>query len=120
MKIQTILGFVIAISVLNTGFINHAEASQAFRGKCLLEVKKKKYINGACPIKMEDDGGFTIGASEKSPLTYFAMVSVTGKDLGEGFWNETKGATHAHTSLGDLIRKGACWQNRDAKICAWK
>lgn len=95
-------------------------AEQRFEGKCLLEVHQKKYLNGPCEVSMESDGGFTIGASETKPITYFAIVEVTGKNRAEGFWNEEEGATHAHTSLGDLVRQGACWQNAQAKVCAWK
>lgn len=69
---------------------------------------------------MEDDGGFTIDASEKGPITYFAVISVSGKHQADGFWNEEKGANHAHTPLGQLTRKGACWENKNAKVCAWK
>lgn len=101
-------------------FVSITEASQSFRGKCLLEVNKQKYLNGRCTVSVQDDGGFSIGASETEPVTYFAVVSVTGKDAGEGFWNEEKGANHAHTPLGKLTRKGACWQNTNARVCAWK
>lgn len=96
------------------------QAAKSYRGKCLLQVNGKKYINGTCPIAMENDGGFSIGAPEKGPITYFAIISVTGKNKAEGFWNEEKGANHAHTPLGDLVRKGACWENKNAKVCAWK
>ena len=111
---------VISIVFSNVCLLTVSEASQSFRGKCLLEVNHKKYINGQCSVSVEDDGGFSIGASENKPLTYFAIVSVTEKNIGEGFWNEEKGANHAHTSLGNLARKGACWQNDVAKVCAWK
>lgn len=116
---KSLITLIVACSLLN-GLIAVAEASQSFTGTCLLEVKKKKYLNGPCPISMEDDGGFSIGASETEPLTYFATVSVTGKNVGEGFWNEESGANHAHSPLGKLARKGACWQNQSAKVCAWK
>jgi len=96
------------------------QASQSLHGKCLLEIEGKRYLNGSCDITIEDDGSFSIGTSENEPLTYFAMVSVTGENVGEGFWNEEKGASHAHGSLGNLVRKGACWQNKRVKVCAWK
>ncbi len=111
---------MIALAISNFCWATAAEATQSFRGKCLLEVNHKKYINGPCPIRMENDGGFTIGASENEPVNYFAIVSIVGKNIGEGFWNKEKGASHAHTSLGNLTKKGACWQNGKAKICAWK
>jgi hypothetical protein len=121
MNILKLLNSVIVSAVFSNGcLVTTVEASQSFQGKCLLEVNHKQYLNGSCPITMEDDGGFSIGASENAPLTYFAIISVTEKNIGEGFWNEEKGANHAHTSLGSLVRKGACWQNENAKICAWK
>jgi hypothetical protein len=111
---------ILSVIFLNFCLLTVVEASQSFYGRCLLEVNKKKYLNGSCAITMENDGGFLIGASETQPVTYFAIISVTGKDVSEGFWNEEKGANHAHTPLGNLVRKGACWQNQKAKVCAWK
>lgn len=87
-------------------------------GTCLLEVQGKRYIDGRCPILMSPGGSFQIGASESDPLTYFASVSTTGRDVGDGFWNEERGASHAHTPLGVLHRRGACWENETAKVCA--
>lgn len=92
--------------------------AEEITGKCLLEVNKKKYINGACVIDMDQDGSFLIKSSSKNPI-YFAMVDVE-KNNGVGYWNEEPNSTHAHTSLGNLKRKGACWQNEISKICAWK
>lgn len=97
-----------------------ASAEQFFYGKCLLQVKNKKYLDGDCPIKMEDDGSFTIGVDENAPIDYFAMVSLTDKNTADGFWNEDKGANHAQSPLGTLKQKGGCWQNKTAKVCAWK
>jgi hypothetical protein len=121
MLILDIVRKTLIATIMVCGFLQTtAEASPSWVGKCLLEVNKKKYLDGPCSITMEKDGGFSIGASEYQPLTYFAIVSVTGKNIGEGAWNEEEGATHAHTPLGNLVRKGACWQNADAKVCAWK
>lgn len=120
MKTKKPLITLIVAAIFLNSLITVAEASQSFSGTCLLEIKKKQYLNGPCPISMEEDGGFSIGASETEPLTYFATVSVTWKNVGEGFWNEEKGANHAHSPLGKLTRKGACWQNKSAKVCAWK
>lgn len=87
-------------------------------GKCLLEVLGRRYIDGLCPIFMDPDGSFQIRASENDPLTYFATVTIVGKGISDGHWNEESGASHAHTSLGTLHRNGACWENSMAKICA--
>lgn len=96
------------------------DEESALTGRCLLEVGGRVYIDGRCPINMSPDGSFTIGASESVPLTFFAMVSITGKGLAEGHWNEDEGANHAHTPLGELRFDRGCWQNETAKVCAWK
>jgi hypothetical protein len=95
-----------------------AAIAEEMKGKCLLEVNEKKYINGACIIDMDQDGSFLIKPVSKKP-TYFAIVNVE-KNTGVGYWNEEPNSTHAHTSLGDLKKKGGCWQNENAKVCAWK
>lgn len=91
-----------------------------FLGRCLLEVNGKKYIDGQCPINMESDGSFSIGAAESVPPGYFAMVLIVSKGVAEGYWNEDEGANHAHSPLGELKYSGGCWTNETAKVCAWK
>ena len=98
----------------------YSQDNPSFIGKCLLEIDKRKYIDGKCDITMEKDGGFAISASESKAVSYFAVVSIISKDTGEGYWNEEEGATHAHTPLGNLTRHGACWENKNAKVCAYK
>jgi len=93
-------------------------ADAPIAAKCLLEVSGEKYIDGRCPVFMNPDGSFQISASENEPLTYFATVTITGQDVGNGFWNEERGASHAHTPLGVLHRRGACWENATSKVCA--
>lgn len=106
------LSFLILVSIFSNTF------AEELKGKCLLEVNEKKYINGACIIDMEQDGSFLIKSSSKN-LTYFAIVNVE-KNSGVGYWNKEPNSTHAHASLGDLKKKGGCWQNETARICAWK
>ena len=63
----------------NGCFVETVDASPTFYGRCLLEVKKKKYINGPCTITMDHaygNGGFTM---ESKPLAYFANITVTGE-----------------------------------------
>ena len=91
-----------------------------FLGKCLLVVHGEKYIDGTCPIAMASDGSFSIGADEKTPIKYFATVTIEGKGLARGYWNEEEGASHAHSGLGSLRFKRGCWSNDVAKVCAWK
>lgn len=93
---------------------------QALLGKCLLEIHGKKFIDGTCPIAMDSDGSFSIGADEKTPIKFFATVTIEEKDLATGYWNEEEGASHAHSPLGSLRFQRGCWSNDVAKICAWK
>lgn len=89
-------------------------------GKCLLQVHGKTYIDGACPIAMQPDGSFSIGADEKTPLKFFATVTMDGNGSATGYWNEEEGAEHAHSPLGSLRFESGCWSNDVAKVCAWK
>ena len=93
---------------------------QTFLGKCLLQVHGKTYIDGVCPIAMESDGSFSIGADEETPIKFFATVTIEGKGLATGYWNEEEGAGHAHSALGSLRFERGCWSNDVAKVCAWK
>ncbi len=60
------------------------------------------------------------GGTDFLTINLLERREITGKDRGEGYWNEEQGATHAQTSLGALTRQGACWQNAQAKVYAWK
>jgi hypothetical protein len=94
--------------------------AEAKAGRCVLQVEQKTYLDGPCPIKINDDqGSFTIGVSETHRSKYFAYVSVES-DGAHGYWNETPDSSHAHTSLGILKRHGACWTNETARVCAYK
>jgi hypothetical protein len=93
--------------------------AQAFMGKCVLNVGGKNYLDGPCEIEMIDkEGSFTIGASDKSPSPYFAYVVVTRPGVAEGSWNRDPKSTHAHATLGTLKKRGACWVNGNARVCA--
>lgn len=82
---------------------------------CKLVVNGKSYIAGVCDFAPEDDGSFQIIGGD-----YFAKVTMQGKGRAEGYWNEEPGANHAHSSLGILTRKGACWVGKGVEICARK
>ena len=97
-----------------------ASEAAAKSGRCVLEVKGRKFLNGPCEIMISDpQGSFTIGVSETRPSKYFAYVSIED-GVAQGYWNETPDSTHAHTSLGILKRDGACWKSKTARICAYK
>jgi hypothetical protein len=73
------------------------------------------YIDGMCDFEADSDGSFTVAAGD-----YFATVLIDTPNRGAGYWNENPRAQHAHSPLGALRRKGACWSNDQAQICAWK
>jgi hypothetical protein len=87
------------------------------RGRCLLQVAGKKYIDGVCEIFRDPDRSLDIQDTLNKP-TYFAKVMLDGT-AARGYWNEEPGATRAHTDLGDLTRDGPCWINQATRICAW-
>lgn len=105
-------------------------------GRCLLEVDSKTYISGRCSYHLSMNGDFEIHGPKQVwggidyPKTqafsgersedYFAQVNMNDDGTAEGAWNWDKRATHAHTHLGTLERKGACWVNRKARACVWK
>lgn len=93
---------------------------QAATGRCVLQVKHKTYLNQRCVIGINDDkGSFTIGVSDAHRSKYFAYVNMES-DGAHGFWNATPASNHADAELGILKRKGACWENETARVCAYK
>ncbi|WP_315806914.1 MULTISPECIES: ricin-type beta-trefoil lectin domain protein [unclassified Bradyrhizobium] len=80
---------------------------------CKLVVDGKSYVDGICEFARDDKAGsFSIYGAE-----YWAMVNVeNGK--GVAFWNEAPGATHAQAPLGEVTKKGGCWENQRTRICA--
>ena len=95
-----------------------AAQAASSKSKCLLQVNGRTYISGPCNAST-DGGGLSIGwlpENSNKPITYHAYV----ESNGQGFWNEDRGANHAHTPLGTLTRNGACWSNQKAKVCAWR
>jgi len=101
--------------------IGAVAGAQAGTGRCVLEVRGKTYLDGPCEIKIDpiDKASFTIGVGEKRRSRYFAYVNMDS-DGAHGFWNETPDSSHAQTELGILTRNGACWQNKIARVCAYR
>jgi hypothetical protein len=87
------------------------------KGRCLLRIKGKDYIDGPCDISLDPDGSFDVIEHYDHP-GYFAKVLRDGAGA-HGFWNGARDSTHAHDDLGELKRNGACWENETAKVCAW-
>lgn len=90
-------------------------------GRCLLVIDGKTYISGRCDVDIYTDGtgSFQITENRKNGA-YFAQVLVDRPNVATGYWNAERGANHAHDPLGELKRKGACWENKKARVCAWK
>lgn len=104
-------GCLLTVLVLSSAGLPAAAAT----ADCFMSVGGRIILDGPCRFESFPGGSFTMGND-----AYFAQVNVEKNGAAEGFWNEEKGATHAHTRLGDLTRKGGCWENRSARLCAWK
>lgn len=93
-----------------------AGMAQAKTAKCLLKIDGKTFIDGHCDVRLMGGGDFQVMSRDH---TYFAQVLGVPSGSPTGYWNEDKFANHAHTTVGVLIRNGACWSNAKATICAW-
>src|SRR5262245_22587010 len=109
------------LSVISASIAGSSSA-HAFQGECMLEVDGVSYLNGSCNIELERDGSFSIGTGDLASSEYFAYVflSAEAPDIGEGMWNGEEATSHAHEPLGNLARRGGCWVNDRAKVCAWR
>ncbi|HMN72424.1 MAG TPA: hypothetical protein PKA55_11220 [Rhodoblastus sp.] len=97
-----------------TGFLTAGALAASRPALCTLVVKGKTYIDGQCQFDADPDGSFRINGKD-----YFAYVNANpGGKTAEASWNADPRSTHAHASLGTLTRKGACWENANARICA--
>jgi hypothetical protein len=98
-----------------------AGSSWADEGRCLIAVDRHVFLKGRCNIEVQAGGSFTVGVSDKERSEYFAYVNLDAVSrTARGYWNGVEGESHADTDLGSLKRKGGCWSNKRAKICAWR
>lgn len=77
-------------------------AASAKMGGCTLQAGRT-CLDGPCNMDLEVGGGFSIGTG--------GARSRVARDLNataQGYWNGTEGGSHAHDSLGQLRRQGAC------------
>ena len=86
-------------------------------GKCVLKVDGKSYIDGPCNIEFEGKGAFTISSSIGKE--YFASVFEPEGGLADGNWTGTGTGGLAERFDAPLKRKGACWENATARVCAY-
>jgi hypothetical protein len=99
-----------AVLALATVFTMTLPAAAA---TCVLEVDGETYINGPCDFRPIGGADFQIMAGD-----YFAYVYPSSPPV-VGYWNGVEKGSHAHDPLGELKRKGACWVNKSAKVCAY-
>lgn len=91
------------------------EVAQAPIGRCQVEVGGVAYISGPCEIQMQRGGSFQVWTVGRTG----ASASVVRQDAyGIGSWQAAPG--QAAVNVGTLQRRGACWFNTNAQICAWK
>ncbi len=82
---------------------------------CLLQVKGKTYLQGTCVYDADQDGSFRLFGDK-----YFTYLNAFEDGTAGASWNGTSQASHAQEPLGEgFKRKGGCWSNKTAKICAW-
>ncbi|WP_156948504.1 hypothetical protein [Bradyrhizobium sp. WSM1417] len=110
----------LTIVCLGVALAESTVSSQAVEGRCLIVMDGRTFLKGRCNIEIHPGGSFTVGVADQSSSKYFAYVSLEGTPLtAHGYWNGVAAESHAHSDLGPLRRKGACWSNRRAKVCAW-
>lgn len=83
-------------------------------GTCRLVVNSVTYLSGRCEIEMGAEGSFRIYAIGRQGPS--ADLRRQGR-VGMGSWRAKPG--DAPVAVGTLQRKGACWSNAAASICAW-
>lgn len=84
---------------------------------CKMTVGGTILADGECWFRDIGNGSFVLLTPDRS---YFAYVYVDEPGWASAFWNEERGANHAHSPLGDLKRDGACWNSNLAEFCAWE
>ena len=98
-----------------------AALAEAAEGRCLIMIKGHAYLKSDCNITIEKGGSFKVGVGEKSRSKYFAYVALDPEPgKARGYWNGVEADDHAHEDIGPLKRKGACWSNASARVCAWR
>lgn len=104
---------IIAMAVVATCGLAASAATAAERqALCKFTVEGKTYINGRCSFEADPDGSFRMWDN-----VHTVYLNVDG-DKAEATWNKIPGSFHADSPVGTLTRKGACWVNATAEICA--
>jgi hypothetical protein len=98
----------VAICVLIGG---EAIAAQQ-QAMCKFVVEGKTIISGRCNFESDPDGSFRMWDN-----VHTVYLNVDGK-TAEASWNKNPKSFHADSPLGTFTRKGTCWENATAQICA--
>ena len=114
-------------------------------GRCLFTVKGKRLVDDKCAYNVDKDGSIGFDGPRQIyggidypecfqgaatfTTDYFVQVDwVDQKELDDGspgpgweaHWNGVIGSNHGDAFLGPVVRKGACFSNRETKICLWR
>jgi hypothetical protein len=108
-------GFIVTASLC---VVSHA--AQAAPGDCYLSVGSLTYLDGPCNIDLQNDGSFSIGTGETTRSRFFAYVIIEAGGKASASWNRVANSNHADADLGAVVRRGGCWVNSQAKVCAWR
>jgi len=114
--------------------------AKAKTAKCYFAVNGTVFINGACQFEfMNGNGSFSfddmklktkclsydLGAGQCSMASKgitrkgtFGQLIITSPNRAKINWNGGN-TLHAHGEISPVTRNGACWQNNQAKLCAW-
>jgi len=117
-----------------------APEANAKTAKCYFAVNGTVFINGACRFEfMNGDGSFEFDDMKlKAKCLYydlgpgrcsmaskgvtrkgtFGQLVITSPGRAKIYWNGGN-ALHAQDEISPVTRNGACWQNNQAKLCAW-
>jgi hypothetical protein len=111
MRVAAFLACVVLLS-------SNIASAATVRGRCLLEVRGKTYLDGICNIDRSEDGSFSIGTGDGRASKFFAYVNKNDDGTADGYWNGIHAYSHADDNLGTLKQQGACWVNAAARVCA--
>ena len=93
--------------------------AKPINARCLIIQDYQKLLDGPCSFNALDQNGYFQVTGQNGIFAYAG-----GNPLGSyGYTNYYQGilGSKAHTPLGILTQKGACWSNKteNNKICAW-
>lgn len=85
---------------------------------CSLQVNGALVFNGPCQIDGAAPGGPFLAKTADGK--YAVWIKQKSKGVSELLWNDTASSEQVETSLGTVVRLGACWANDKSKLCVTK